>query len=105
MQVRLSTKDLEIMTKMKGSEKENLNNLVGNAELPAFNDKIKWKKHQDRRPCRRVTSSRENSPVRTSNEKKSAQEPAINGQKVNHISEKHNLSSRSSEEPCRKQQK
>ena len=55
-QVRFGTQDLEVMVKLKGSnepfEKQDHNDFVGEASLPEFDEKIKWRKYQDRKPRR-----------------------------------------------------
>ena len=54
---------------MKGSnepfERQELADFIRDDTLPLFDDKIKWRQNPDRRPRRRVSSSRDSSPERT----------------------------------------
>ena len=97
-QIRFSSKDLEIMTKKKGSTepfvKTSMNDFVGEQELPSFDTKIKWKKTTDRKPRRIITSSRESSPVANSNRKS-----LENLTKNRKSTDKHALSWSSNESP------
>ena len=97
-QIRFSSKDLEIMTKKKGSSepfvRTNINDFVGEQELPSFDSKIKWKKNTDRKPRRIITSSRESSPVANSNRKSLENIPDYRK-----TTDKHTLSWSSNESP------
>ena len=59
--MRFNTRDIEVLTKMKGSGEafkvENLIEFLGEENIPSFNGSLKWKFQQDRPPRRRVTSS------------------------------------------------
>ena len=64
-QIRFGKKDLEILTKTKGTDepftKVDLNDFTEGTIVPEFDHKISWKQKTDRIPRRRVTSSRSNS--------------------------------------------
>ena len=66
-QIRFGKSDLEILTKLRGSEESfkviNLNDFIGDADIPEFDFDVKWKCHRDRAPRRRVSSSRSTSPA------------------------------------------
>ena len=66
-QVRFGTTDLEIYITFKGEDDPfksvPLEDFLGTEELPAYEEKIKWTRHRDRAPRRRVTSSRFGSPA------------------------------------------
>ena len=70
MQVRFGSRDLEVLTKYKGSEEPfkttSLQDFLGDDDIPGYDDTIKWKWNKDRAPRRRVTSSRSSRPVRES---------------------------------------
>ena len=70
-QVRFGSRDLEVMIKTKGDKEPftrvDLKEFIGEAIIPNFDDSQKWRHQPDRRPRRRVTSSRNSSPVRLSN--------------------------------------
>ena len=74
--MRFGRKDLEVLTKRKGSEepfeKVNLADFIGSKKIPDFDYKIGWRFHKDRMPRRRVTSSRSSSPTGL---KKRSEEP------------------------------
>ena len=67
-QVRFCSKDLEILTKEKGTEepfeKIELKEFLGGDTIPQFDFKMKWKLQRDRPPRRVATSSRPASPER-----------------------------------------
>ena len=66
-QIRFRTSDLEVLTKAKGSQepfrKVDLNDFIGDEDLPAFDHSIKRKKHKERPARRRVTSSTNPTPL------------------------------------------
>ena len=66
-QVRFGHNDLEILTKDRGSREPfkivDLQEFIGDNELPSFDHSIKWHKHNDRPPRRRVTSSTHTTPA------------------------------------------
>ena len=66
-QIRFGKSDLIVLTKLRGSEDSfkavNLEDFIGEADIPNYDHDIKWKSHKDRAPRRRVTSSRSSSPV------------------------------------------
>ena len=60
-QIRFGEKDLEILTKEKGSEEafqvEDLRTFIGDCIIPEFDYRLKWKIQTDRPPRRIVSSS------------------------------------------------
>ena len=66
-QIRFGKSDLEILTKIRGSEDPfkivNLKDFIGDKDIPEYEHDVKWKPHRDRAPRRRVSSSRSSSPV------------------------------------------
>ena len=78
-QIRFGLKDLELLTKTKGSDEPfrnvDLDDFIGLANLPGFDHSIKWTKREER-SRRVVTSSRESSPAGPVRRKLHPEEPA-----------------------------
>ena len=104
-QVRFGDKDLEVLTKTKGENepfvKTDLKDFIGEARLPLFDDSQRWRHQKDRKPRRRVTSSRHNSPVRISNME--VEEVDLNtSEQVSNKLGKHQLSVNSVDDPTKR---